>query len=88
MSDEETAEELEKQANVRIKREEIESMTMSISLKDLNSQFLENRRLFVDLEARLLSGETDRIHQYRAELIDHQLGWKDEMWIIHRQTWM
>ncbi len=49
---------------------------------------MENRKIYAELEARLLTGETDRIHSYRAELIDHRNKWKDSMWIIYKQTWM
>ncbi|CAF2574698.1 unnamed protein product [Rotaria sp. Silwood2] len=70
LSDEDTANELEKQAN------------------ELNTQIIENRKVYTELEARLLTGETDRVHRYRAELIDHQNKWRDAMWIIHKQTWI
>lgn len=49
---------------------------------------MENRKIYAELEARLLSGETTRVHRYRAELINHQNKWRDAMWVIHRQTWM
>ncbi|CAF4154980.1 unnamed protein product [Rotaria sp. Silwood2] len=70
LSDEDTANELEKHAN------------------ELNTQIIENRKVYTELEARLLTGETDRVHRYRAELIDHQNKWRDAMWIIHKQTWI
>ena len=49
---------------------------------------IQNRKIYTELEARLLSGETERVHQARAELTDHQNRWRDAMWIIHKQTWM
>ena len=49
---------------------------------------MENRKICTELEARLLTGETDRIHRYRQELVDHQNRWRESMWIIHKQTWM
>ncbi|CAF3644133.1 unnamed protein product [Rotaria sordida] len=70
LSDEDTASQLEKQAN------------------ELNIQIIENRKIYTELEARLLTGETDRIHRYRAELIDHQNKWRDATWIIYKQTWI
>ncbi|CAF4720627.1 unnamed protein product, partial [Rotaria magnacalcarata] len=39
---------------------------------ELNSQILDNRRVYAELEARLLTAETDRVHHYRGELVDHQ----------------
>ena len=68
--DEETAVQLEKQAN------------------ELNIQIMDNRKIYAELEARLLTGETDRVHHYRAGVVDHQNRWRDSMWVIHRQTWM
>ncbi|CAF0926257.1 unnamed protein product [Adineta steineri] len=70
LSDEDTASQLEKQAN------------------KLNSQIIENRKIYTELEARLLSGETDRIHHYREELVDYQNKWRENMWIILKQTWI
>ena len=49
---------------------------------------IENRKLYAELEARLLSGETDRVHHYRDQLVDQHNKWKEDMWIINKQTWM
>ncbi|CAF4692579.1 unnamed protein product [Rotaria sp. Silwood1] len=57
-------------------------------VNELNTQIIENRKIYTELEARLLTGETDRVHRYRAELINHQNKWRDAMWIIHKQTWI
>ncbi|CAF1172018.1 unnamed protein product [Rotaria magnacalcarata] len=57
-------------------------------VNELNSQILDNRRVYAELEARLLTAETDRVHHYRGELVDHQSKWRDSMWIIYKQTWM
>ncbi|CAF1026509.1 unnamed protein product [Adineta ricciae] len=54
----------------------------------LNSQMIENRKLYAELEARLLSGETDRVHHYRDQLVDQHNKWKEDMWIINKQTWI
>ncbi len=56
--------------------------------QELNTQIIDNRKIYTELEARLLTGETDRVHRYRAELVDHQNLWRDAMWIIYKQTWM
>lgn len=47
----------------------------------------ENRRTYADLEARLLTGETVRMHRYESELHNYQNKWRDEIWIIHEKTW-
>lgn len=49
---------------------------------------MENRKVYTELESRLLSGETTRVHRGREQLIDHQNKWREAMWVIHRQTWM
>ncbi|CAF2814403.1 unnamed protein product [Rotaria sp. Silwood2] len=55
---------------------------------ELNTQILDNRRVYAELEAKLLAGETVRIHRYQAELINYQTKWRDATWIIHKQTWI
>ncbi len=54
----------------------------------MNTQILENRRVYTELEARLLAGETIRAHRYQGELLNYQNKWKDATWITHKQTWM
>ena len=87
LSDQATADQLERQAKVRL-------TTIAPSLnfvrrsQELNSHIIDNRRVYAELEARLLSGETDRVHRHRIELVDHENQWRDAMWIIHKQTWM
>ncbi|CAF1155509.1 unnamed protein product [Didymodactylos carnosus] len=52
---------------------------------ELNSQVLENRRIYTELEARLLTGETDRVHRYRLQMQEYQNKWRDATWLIHKQ---
>ena len=49
---------------------------------------LDNRRTYTELEARLLAGETVRIHRYQAELVNYQDKWRDATWILYKQSWM
>jgi hypothetical protein len=49
---------------------------------------LDNRRVYAELEARLLTGETLRVHHYQCELADYTTEWQQANWIIYKQTWM
>ncbi|CAF0808765.1 unnamed protein product [Rotaria sordida] len=55
---------------------------------ELNTHIFDNRRIYAELEAKLLGGETVRIHRYQAELVNYQNKWRDATWIIHKQTWI
>ncbi|CAF1416429.1 unnamed protein product [Adineta steineri] len=55
---------------------------------ELNTQILDNRRIYAELEARLLAGETVRAHRYQRKLVNHQSKWSDASWILLKQTWI
>ncbi|CAF4534188.1 unnamed protein product [Rotaria sp. Silwood1] len=55
---------------------------------ELNTQIFDNRRVYAELEAKLLAGETVRIHRNQAELVNYQNKWRDATWIIYKQTWI
>ncbi|CAM4857478.1 unnamed protein product [Rotaria socialis] len=55
---------------------------------ELNSQIFDNRRTYAELEAKLLTGETIRIHRFQNELAAYQTKWKDAVWIIEKQSWI
>jgi len=57
-------------------------------LKELNKQILENRRIYAELEARLLAGETVRIHRYQGEVNKYQEKWREATYNVHKQKWM
>ncbi|CAF3365373.1 unnamed protein product [Rotaria sp. Silwood1] len=57
-------------------------------LVELNTQIFDNRRVYAELEAKLLAGETVRIHRNQAELVNYQNKWRDATWIIYKQTWI
>jgi hypothetical protein len=47
---------------------------------------LENRRTYAELEAKLLAGESLRVHQYRTALGTYQQKWRDAIWVEFKQT--
>ncbi|UJR28315.1 hypothetical protein I4U23_009559 [Adineta vaga] len=55
---------------------------------ELNTQIIDNRRIYTELEARLLAGETVRAHRYQRRLVNYQSKWSDATWLIHKQTWL
>ncbi|CAF0851526.1 unnamed protein product [Adineta ricciae] len=55
---------------------------------ELNTQILDNRRVYAELEARLLAGETVRAHRYQRKLVNYQSKWGDATWLIHRDDWL
>ncbi len=61
---------------------------MNFFKQEFNKEILDNRRIYTELEARLLAGETVRAHRYQAELTNYENKWRDAVWIIHKQTWM
>lgn len=56
-------------------------------LQDLNREILDNRRTYAELEARLLTGETLRVHRYEAEFSDYQNKWRDAVWKTQTEQW-
>ena len=47
---------------------------------------LDNRRTYAELEAKLLTGESLRVHRYRTALGEYQQKSRDAIWVEFKQT--